>query len=166
MKKIIIPIAATLVGVIAAIGLVAFTQNKAAADDPETLIEIKDGNYYIDGDPANNELYIVVENDTIRYATDLNDLREAFTRSVEADEEIVFDTEEAFEAQIDYFVSEWGGTYTYDVMVTQDNRALVGIIAGPDEHENEQHYHGGFGYSNDTKTFDCSRGNFVLYKET
>ncbi len=167
MKKIIIPIASVVTGAAAAVGIITFAPNKAVAElpDPTLPVNVNDGCYYIDGDPANNELYLIIENGTFRYASDTLSIREAFTIADRNDEEMFFETEEAFEAQVDSDMLYWGGTYTYNTFVLENGHIILDITAGPDEHSDKEHIHGGVPYDPNTDTIRSWGVNYTLYKE-
>lgn len=166
MKKFIIPIAAIVTGTVAAIGLFTFTHSKAGAEfpDPSTPVDVKDGCYYIDGDPANNELYLIIENGTFRYASDTLSIREAFTKVDESDEELCIDTEELLQAQVDSDMLYWGGTYTYDSVVLGNGHIMLEIMAAPDEHCDEEHQHGSVPYVPETNTIRSWGISYTLYE--
>lgn len=109
MKKFIIPLASVAVAAVAAtVGLIAINSNKAVADEPKVPLELKDGSYYVDGDPANNDFYIVVEGETIRFQSDTGDLRDAF-KAIELSDCRV--EEENLEQQVDLDMEYWGKDY-------------------------------------------------------
>lgn len=78
MKKFIIPIALVVAAGAVATALIATTANKpAVADRPNPPAELPSGNYYINGDAANDNLYLVVDGKNIHFESS-GDLRQAF----------------------------------------------------------------------------------------
>ena len=160
MKKIIIPLAAVVLAGAAA-GIVAFSSNRVAADKPAPPEEIPSGNYYVDGDPENDELYLVVDGKTIHFESSIG-LREAFKNHDRyIDERYLYD-EDALEHQVDVTMEDWGDdSYTYtlknEVGDTNDLNVLFRIA------ESEFGYSGqGIRYITDSKTLSGWAGDFVL----
>lgn len=114
MKKCIIPVAAVVAASAAAIGLIAVNSSKTAvADRPETPEELPSGNYYIEGDPTNDNLYLVVDGKNIHFESS-GDLREAFkSADITLDPRYLTD-EDALDHQTDITMADWGDkSYTY-----------------------------------------------------
>ena len=164
MKKIILPLAFVTAGAVTA-GFVGFHSNRAVADIPNDQLEIGDGKYFIDGNYSNNDLYIVVEDGTIRFQSDTGDLRDAFKDfELNSDEQFRV-SEESLERQLDLTMSDWGGTYDY-VLETWGNATdsfLVRIKNHIDENGEPQGDQG-FIYYIDKKAFQTWMGDYVLYE--
>ena len=168
MKKFIIPLTAVVVAGAAAVSLIVTNANKSAvADKPKPPEELPSGNYYIEGDPANDNLYLVVENGTIRFQSDTGDLRDAFKASdINLDEKYLVDAE-ALERQVNLSMANWGDTYNYVLGKFGDStdKFMVYTKAELDEHGEPQGGQG-FMYSIDTKSLHSVRGDFILAEES
>lgn len=160
MKKVIIPIVAAAVAVIAAVGIILFSSNRASADKPAPPKEIPSGNYYIDGDPENDELYLVVDGGTIHFESSIG-LREAFKAiTIKLHEEA--SDEDWLERQINQDMEDWGeDSYTYTVKNIPGRTNELGVMFRIAESE--------FGYSGqgvhyfpDTKTIHSWAGDYLL----
>lgn len=165
MKKIIIPLASLTAGAIVAVGLTTLNLNKAVADIPEVPLEINDGNYYIGGDPSNNDLYLVIEDGTIRYQSDTGDLRNAF-RNVElnCDEQFRV-SEENLEHQLDITMADWGDTYNYVLGHWSDSTDRLIVYTKTELNENGEPQGGqGFMYYIDKKSLHSWEGDYILYE--
>ena len=114
MKKIIISAAFTAAACVMAVGLYVANSNKPTiADKPEPPTELPSGNYYIGGDPANNDLYLVVDGKTIHFESS-GDLREAFQAIDKTMDPLYLTDKDALDHQTDITMADWGDdSYTY-----------------------------------------------------
>ncbi|MDE7230283.1 MAG: hypothetical protein K2N56_07370 [Oscillospiraceae bacterium] len=165
MKKFIIPVAAAAAAGIAAVGLIAANTNKPAVDDkPEPPEELPSGNYYVDGDPANDNLYLVVDGKNIHYASS-GDLREAFqARDLILDPRYK-DDPDALDRQTDVTMSQWGAeNYTYTLTNWPGDSGDLVVRVSSADHEEGTISGGSMIYHTDTNTFHSFAGDLVLAK--
>lgn len=161
-KKIIIPLAAVVAAIAAAICVIAFKPNNAAADKPEPPAEIPSGTYYLDGNPENDELCIVVDGGNIRFQSD--DLREAFKAiDLEFNPDLA-DNSEALKSQLDADMEDWGAdSYSYKTKWFPGTSDYFMVMFNISENEDGTLWGGrGFKYYPDTKTLDSWAGDFIL----
>lgn len=161
MKKIIIPCA---IAIAAAIGLAVtmfmFKPGDASADKPDPPAEIPSGSYYIDGDPQNDELYLVVDGGNIRFANRDNDVREGFRSALERLGPAYYDN---METQLDVTMEDWGDTYAYKNKWFPGYSDFFMVMFRMTESEDGENYSGqGLKYYPETKTLNFVMGDFVL----
>lgn len=115
-KKFIAPLCTAIAG--AALGVCIIGNDipqKTYADEPVYTApeEIPSGCYYIDGDPSNDLLYLVVDGKTIHYAS-ATDLREGFKAAERAYNPRYLEDEEGLDHQTDVTMADWADdSYTY-----------------------------------------------------
>lgn len=172
MKKFVIPLCSVVAGAAVAVGLIALRSgNVAHADLPDYEIpeEIPSGRYYLNGDPTNDSLYLVVDGKTIHFESD-HDLREGFKELTRSFDEMEGVDEAGIDHQTDMTMLDWGeSSYTYTVKrwLNLDPKEFVSVYFRIAENEDGTSWTGrALHYSDNTKTISGWAGEYILFEES
>ncbi len=162
MKKII-PCAAVLIAaVIAVVCVIASRPKEASADKPAPPATIPSGNYYIDGNSENDDLYIVVNGGNIKFQSD--DLRAAFEDvTLRITDPSMAGNPEILKSQVDSDIEDWGGDYEYKTFRFGNTEKINVLIRWETNENGEAIATGqGFLFYPDSNTLHTWAGDFVI----
>lgn len=150
----------------AAAGIVIFAGNynpppptTAVADMPDPPKEIPSGTYYLDGNPENDKLCIVVDGGNIRFQSD--DLRAAFAELDLEFDPTLADNPDALESQLDLDMEDWGDSYDYKTFWVAGGEKINVLVRWAVD-ENGKAYCTGQGFLFYSNTLHTWAGDFIL----
>ncbi|MDE7230281.1 MAG: hypothetical protein K2N56_07360, partial [Oscillospiraceae bacterium] len=129
--------------------------------------DLPSGNYYVDGDPANDNLYLVVDGKSIHFESS-GDLREAFQAIDKTMDPKYLDDQEALDHQTDITMADWGDeSYIYTLMNWPGGSEKISVFFKAVVSEDGLGASGqGLSYYPSRKMINGWAGDFILAEES